>query len=780
MNVADLSNLLRGNPRTLHFIGIGGSGMSGLARLCIALGHRVTGSDLVANGVVARLRELGSLVHEGHRAENIGSADLVVYSSAVKRDNPELVEAARMHVPATRRAHLLSALMKGRTGVAISGMHGKTTTSSMIAHALRANDCQPSYCIGAHIPVLGGSAENGSGPHFVAEVDESDGTLIAFKPAFAIMTNIEEEHLDFFVDLQAIIDTFMQFAGSATHGIFYCADDKHATRVATALRKKDGPSIISYGFNPKADYRIANLQRSGFTSTFEIVHHDQRLGHISLAIPGEQNVVNACGAAAVALTLGLKFGQVAAALATFTGAARRFERKYEGDNILVIDDYAHHPTEIKATINAARGLGRQRVIAAFQPHRYTRTKFLKEQFATSFGNVDELFLADIYAASEPPIEGIDGRSLFKAIQSAGQHNVRFEADLKKLALRLYETVRPGDVVLTMGAGDIYKVALHLVAMLHDGPWKASAPMPEQEESIHEEFKRELSNKSVVTRNAPMAKLTTLRVGGNAQFYIEPANEADLGAALRICQRQSIPFFLIGRGSNLLIKDTGIRGAVIKLAAEEFVKIDIDGELVHCGAGARLKEVVNLCKQHELAGLEFLEGIPGSVGGALRMNAGAMGQWMFEVVQRVRFMDFSGNVQERPASEVHVEYRGCPLFRDHIALAATLKGVHSSKEQIANRLKAFAEKRWSSQPPQPSAGCIFKNPKEIPAGKLIDELGLKGTKVGKAKVSDVHGNFIVNEGGATASDVLKLIELVKTKALKERGIKLETEVIILGD
>jgi UDP-N-acetylmuramate--L-alanine ligase/UDP-N-acetylenolpyruvoylglucosamine reductase len=773
LNIADLSTFLHGAPRTLHLIGIGGSGMSGIARLCLALGHRVTGSDLVLNGEAARLRSLGITIYEGHSTGHLGNADLVIYSAAVKRDNPELVEAERLHVPTVRRAHALSALMRSKVGVAISGTHGKTTTSAMITHILRASGRQPTFCIGAHIPVLGGNAESGPGEQFVAEVDESDGTLGTFAPVYSVITNIEEEHLDYFADLHAILDSFRQLVANTRETVFFCADDKNAGRVLTRARR-----LVSYGFNPEAEYRVANLQRTGFTSTFDLIHRDQRLGRIQLAIPGEQNVVNACGAAAVGITLGVPFEQIATALAGFTGAARRFERKCDAHGILVIDDYAHHPTEIRATINAARGLGRQRVIAAFQPHRYTRTKFLREQFTTAFAGVDELYLTDIYAASEPPIEGIDGQSLFRAIQTAGQPHVHYEPNLDALAGRLHEAARPGDVVLVLGAGSICKAAEQLAGLLRQGIWNGGATMPD--EQILAEFKRELSAKAVVAHDEPMAKRTTLRVGGKAQFYLEPATESDLAAALRVCHRRSLPFLLIGRGSNLLIKDSGIRGAVIRLASGEFTKIEVDGELIHAGAGAKLKDIVHACKQHELAGLEFMEGIPGSLGGALRMNAGAMGQWTFEVVQRVRFMDFSGNVHEKPSSEVHFEYRGCPLFRDHIALGATLKGQRGSREEIANRLKAFAEKRWNSQPPQPSAGCIFKNPKEIPAGKLIDELGLKGTAVGKARVSEVHGNFIVNEGGASASDVLKLIALIQEKAQRERGIKLETEVIILGE
>jgi UDP-N-acetylenolpyruvoylglucosamine reductase len=272
----------------------------------------------------------------------------------------------------------------------------------------------------------------------------------------------------------------------------------------------------------------------------------------------------------------------------------------------------------------------------------------------------------------------------------------------------------------------------------------------------------------------------LRVGGKADLYVEPASEADLAEVLDFCARRKLPFTLLGRGSNLLIRDQGIRGVVICLSRPSFSRIETDGERVHCGAGAKLKAITLEARRHSLAGLEFLEGIPGTVGGALRMNAGAMGSWMFEVVERIRFMDYAGQVHERAAAEVTVEYRGCPLFKNHIALGAVLKGQRASPETIRQRMDAFSRKRWESQPAQSSAGCIFKNPPSIPAGRLIDELGLKGTRVGGAMVSDVHANFIVNDGTATAQDVLNLIEIIKQRARATRGIQLETEVEILGE
>ncbi len=290
----------------------------------------------------------------------------------------------------------------------------------------------------------------------------------------------------------------------------------------------------------------------------------------------------------------------------------------------------------------------------------------------------------------------------------------------------------------------------------------------------------LSPDSVLRRNEPLAGRTTLRVGGVAEIYVEPASEADLAVVLRFCAQRGLPHFVLGRGSNLLVRDGGIRGVVICLAQPAFGQVRVEGGRLVCGAGARLKTVATEARRAGLGGLEFLEGIPGSMGGALRMNAGAMGRWVFDVVETVRFMDAAGAVHECQGSELPVRYRGCAWFRDHLALGAVLRGEPATREQIAERTEAFNRRRWSSQPTAPSAGCIFKNPDAVPAGRLIDELGLKGTRVGGAVVSAEHANFIVNEGSATAADVLRLIALIQERARTRRGITLETEVEIVGE
>ena len=324
-----------------------------------------------------------------------------------------------------------------------------------------------------------------------------------------------------------------------------------------------------------------------------------------------------------------------------------------------------------------------------------------------------------------------------------------------------------------GAGDITKAAHELAAELREESVSSN-------EQLLAELTASLSPESIVRRDEPLAKRTTLRVGGKADLYAEPASEDDLSRLLKFCARHQLKFMLLGRGSNLLIKDGGIRGVVICLNHPNFSRLEITGDKLSCGAGVKLKAVSVEARRAGLAGLEFLEGIPGSLGGSMRMNAGAMGSWLFDVVEKIRFMDYAGVAHERVASEVNVEYRGCPLFKNHIALGAVLKGQPTAAETVAARMQQYSSKRWESQPKEPSAGCIFKNPKTIPAGKLIDELGLKGTRVGGAMVSDVHGNFIVNADNATASDVLSLIEVVKQRAKSARGIELETEVEILGE
>lgn len=752
---------------SIYLVGAGGCGVSGLGHLLLDLGFSVHGSDAAENEEIRQLRRRGAVIHIGHEAGQLRAANpiLVVYSPAVAR--------------------------------------GKTTTSALLAFALEQLGVPSSYAIGAFVPQLERHARlvrherDGNDTLFVAEADESDGTLRQFKPACALVLNVDAEHLDHFGGLDAICREFQQFVDNASELVVFCADD---ARVAEITRKHR--RAASYGFNRDADYRVEVAQnesigdvhaRSG--SCFSVWHHGRKLGEFTIRLFGEKNISNAAAAIALLHELGYAAEKIASAIAGFRGAARRQQELFANPMVRIYDDYGHHPSEIQATLRAFKSLPRGRLVVAFQPHRYTRTLHLMNDFAEAFADADKLFLTEVYAASEPEIAGANSAALAEAMRQRGRP-VEYVPRLSDLPAAVLQAIEPGDVVLFLGAGDITKVAHDVAASLKSGAGptgtnsqktamqtKSSPPMQPVAAPANDRFEQlrgAVSPSTLLRENEPLARRTTLRVGGNADFYCEPATEQDLGCLLQACAQWRLPFVVIGRGSNLLIRDGGIRGVVICLGNEAFSGVTITGEHLHCGAGAKLKAVSVEARRAGLAGLEFLEGIPGSLGGALRMNAGAMGAWIFDVVEQIRFMDFSGTVQERKASEVNVEYRGCPLFKSHIALGAVLHGTPAPREVIAERANTFNAKRWESQPAQPSAGCIFKNPTTVPAGKLIDELGLKGTRRGGAMISTVHGNFIVNEGNATARDVLELIAFVKETAKAKRGIDLETEVEILGD
>jgi UDP-N-acetylmuramate--alanine ligase len=756
---ARLDQLLKSGPQRIHLIGVCGSGMSGLARLLVAQGHQLSGSDLVPTADAHDYVPEGVRYFEGHAASNIDGVTLVVFSSAIAAENHERLAAGERGILCVRRAECLVVIAGTKKAYVVAGSHGKTTTSSMLTHVLRQADLNPSHYVGAQVPLLGANAAWTDGQPFVVEADESDGTLALFEPEASLILNIEEEHLDFYHDIEEIVQVFAALC-ERTHGpIVYCADDKNAMLLCSLTSQ-----AVGYGLSELADYRALDVRLSSFSSRFTVLQRGQLLGEVTLEIPGAQNVANALGVVALATELGVAWNQIVSALAEFRGASRRFEVKYRSNDYMVVDDYAHHPTEIKATLAAAKNSGWKRVLALFQPHRYSRTKALLGEFSGAFHDASQVFITEIYAASEAAMAGVTGEAVAEGVRASGHTQVRYESTLGRLRAAVNAVLEPGDLVITLGAGDIHRVAQHLAQGLS---WFA-------------ELSCQIKPDSILKRDEPLHKHTTMRIGGPAQLWFEPCDEEDLILGLRFAHDRGIPVTFIGRGSNLLIRDGGILGLCVHLGRPYFSRIEIAGQFVTVGAGARLKQIVADARKHDLGGFEFMEGIPGNLGGALRMNAGAMQGWTMEVVESVRSIDPLGHVHEVNKADMEIHYRSVPHFQTHIAVSAKLKGVPSSKEEINEKLKAYSSKRWTSQPAAPSAGCIFKNPGPIPAGKLIDELGLKNLSVGSARVSEVHGNFIVNDGGATADDVLQLIALIQSRARETRQIDLNTEVIVLGE
>ena len=449
-----------GKARHVHFVGIGGIGMSGIAEVLINLEFEVSGSDVERSAITDHLASLGATISEGHSADNVGGADIVVVSSAIGPENPEVRAAADAGIPLIPRSDMLGELMRIRTGIAIAGAHGKTTTTSLAAVVLQEAGLDPTVVVGGKVKSLDANAMLGRGQYIVAEVDESDGNFVRLMPSIAIITNIDAEHLDFYGGLEKIHEAFVTFAGRVPfHGVVICCvDDANVRAIMPLIDRK----IITYGFSQDAGVRGVVEKEDGKGSVFRLHAGGNDHGTIRLALPGRHNVLNAVGVCALALELDIDIDAVRRALERFEGVGRRFERRGEEAGILVIDDYAHHPTEIKAAVETARRGFDRRVVAVFQPHRFTRTRDMHENFDRCFHDADLVFITDIYGAGETPIPGITGDLIYRAVLKGGVRKAAYLPDRGDLLDALESAVADGDVVLTLGAGDIWKTGDELL------------------------------------------------------------------------------------------------------------------------------------------------------------------------------------------------------------------------------------------------------------------------------------------------------------------------------
>lgn len=454
-----------GNIEKIHFVGIGGIGMSGIAEVLLNLGYKVSGSDLRESDTTERLRSLGGQIFIGHAAENLTNVDVVVTSTAVQNDNPEVIEAKRHMVPVIPRAEMLAELMRMKYGIAIAGTHGKTTTTSMVATVLTHAGIDPTIVIGGKLNTLGSNAKLGQGQFLVAEADESDGSFLTLSPTIAVVTNIDADHLDFYTGgIEEIKDTFVSFINKVPfYGLaILCLEDRNITEIIPRIKKR----FMTYGLSSQSDLRATHVRLDGFQTSFTAHYKGYRLGDISFNMPGAHNVLNALACTAVALELDVPFDKIQEGFAQFGGVGRRFSVKGDKNGIMVVDDYGHHPAEIRATLSAARnGWPERRLVVAFQPHRYSRTKELFNEFVTCFYDADVLVLTDIYAASEQPIPGVTAERLADEIQRHGQRDVTYIADRNDLPDHLAGIVKEGDIVITLGAGNIWQAGETLVERL---------------------------------------------------------------------------------------------------------------------------------------------------------------------------------------------------------------------------------------------------------------------------------------------------------------------------
>lgn len=447
-----------GNYKRIHFIGIGGSGMSAIAKILLEMGYEVSGSDIKYSEILNKLQNQGAKVFIGHNSENVIGAELVVVSSAIPTNNPEYIEAIKQNIPILHRADILSILMNHKKGIAISGAHGKTTTTSMISLMLDKNGYQPTVLIGGELNDIGGNAVLGSGEYLVAEADESDGSFLKLNPFIAVVTNIENDHLDYYKNMDNMKKAFVKFIENIKDDgfAFLCIDNENVRDIIPNIKKK----IFTYGIKYNADYMPKDIVLKGISSIFAVYYKEKFLGDIELNVPGIHNVYNATAAVGIGHQLGIDIKDIASALKNFRGVQRRFQNIGEVNGVKIFDDYAHHPTEIKVVLKTARLLNPRKIYAIFQPHRYTRTKLLAEEFGTAFFDADEVIVTKLYSAGEEPIPNVSSELIVSALNKNNVNVKYIEKKEEVVDYLLYKLV-PGDLVITIGAGDINKVSHEL-------------------------------------------------------------------------------------------------------------------------------------------------------------------------------------------------------------------------------------------------------------------------------------------------------------------------------
>ncbi len=758
---------------SIHCVGVAGMGVGPLAIYLVCRGFVVSGEDDAMTDVMrVQLERAG--VHLTATGDLPADCGLVVYSSAIAPTHPAVVAAKARGLPMVRRGELLAEVTRDQKLVAVCGSHGKTTTSAMLATALVRAGFPSGYVLGG---LIGDDAfppaAAGSNGWVIAEIDESDGTIGRFSPEITLAVNLDWDHPDHYRQLSDLEAAFAALFSRTRSTVLVNATCALSRRIAT--QTTGGASVVTFG--PGADYAGTVLKEdaSGLQLTlggkFSIVRADVRAA-------GEFNAFNATAALAAAQLMGVRLAPDL--LAGYAGVRRRQSLLHADAAITVVEDYAHHPAEIRALLASLRRRVSPggRLVVVFQPHRFSRTRQFLGDFADVLTTADSVHLLDVYGAGEAPMPGGTSGDLADAVRRlAPAKALSYQAVNVKAALTALDAdVRTGDLVAVVGAGDIDQAARQWLAVRKQTLMKTM-----DWDGLAEAWRGAVSAATKVKREESLAEKTTMRVGGAARIYAEPASLPDLQALLRAAAQAGVPVQVLGRGSNLLVPDAGVDGLVLSLrqAAWETFEPLPDGR-VRVGAGLRLKNLCGLAIKAGLVGFEFLEGIPGNVGGALRMNAGAMGGWMFDVVAEVTLITYAGEVKTLRKEEMHVDYRHCAELHDAIALGAILRpAAQAEAEAISRQVDAYREKRQKSQPREPSAGCIFKNPPGDSAGRLIDQSGLKGERVGDAEVSSVHANFIVNRGHATSADVIALVRKVRARVEQAKGVKLEPEVLLYG-
>jgi len=753
----------------VHMVGACGIGMAGVSYLLKQRGFTVSGCDAGLNRQAEWLKGSGIPIDcpqsAGHLDETV---DWVVMTPAVAMDCPEIVRARELGIPVSRRGEVLPALLGEGESVAVAGTHGKTTTATLIAQLLKAAGRDPSWCIGGESAPLGAVAGTGKDAVTVVEADESDGTLALYHPEIAVVTNIEYDHMEHFESEEDFNACFTAFIHQTRRRVLYCADDERATRQCAAL-----PHAVGYGFGEEAGLR-GELREVSAGSELCIQRDGVELGTVTVPIPGRHNAANALAAVGVCLELGLTFDSIGEAISAISLPRRRFEVVAQSGGVTVVSDYAHHPSEIAALIQTARREHTGRLLAVFQPHRYSRTKALGGDFPAAFDGVDQLVLAPVYPASEPPLTGGRACDLYVQFVAQGCDSPRLATSLEQAWAYLRRELREGDMLLVIGAGDVEQIGMW--AGEETGNRSQESGGREQESGVGE-LKLRLSDSSRLSEDEPLGKKTTYGVGGTADIWVEVGCVEDLAEILSWRHAQGVPFRVLGAGSNVLVSDLGVRGVVVRLTGDVFRSIRHESGEVVAGGAVPLVRLLDWAETESLTGVEFLEGVPGGVGGIVRMNGGAYGHEVAERLSWIRGLNPDGSECTLHASALEWGYRGCEALAEVVIVEVGLLLDPGCQGEIAAARRRIAGKRaWMRG--LRCSGSVFRNPPGQYAGRIIENLGLKGRRIGGAHVYGRHGNFIVADRDATASDVLALIQQVQAAVYDETGIELVREVIFL--
>ncbi len=728
----------------IHLIGIGGSGMLPLAIILKQDGYVVSGEDdklcHKARDILDRHEiDISSL----RSLQSSDSIKTVVRSSAIGDQHPSVIEATKRGCRILARGEQLAEFVNDKRVIAIAGSHGKTSTCGILVDLLESLGVYPCYLIGGLFSDAKDPGRWNESEWAVIEIDESDGTIEAFAPDVTIILNVDHDHHAYYSRYEDYLASFQRLLSRT----------KYKTVLTGELRELLGS---------KVDAKKIVWADEGNLPEIE----SDQIGAYS-----RQNQRSALAALAA-----LEFPFPGSFRMEFTPIDRRQAILYASTEVLVFEDYAHHPVEVRAFREGLKEAYPGKTVVIFQPHRYSRTFTLKSELADELSTFDYVYLIDVYSASESMIEGGTGRDLFKCLFDRTKY-CQYVDNREELLNTLSEEVRDGEKIniVFLGAGETNILANEFAENLKAGDLRWGG--------FFEALGPVASPSTVLRRNEPLRKKTTLRVGGAAEMYLEPGSEKELLAALKYCSENRIRAFPLGRGSNLIVPEDGVKGLVIRLTGPNWKGFQrIDDKSIRVGAGLRIKELCSLACRHGLEGFEFLEGIPGSVGGSLRMNAGAMGGWIFDLVSSVRFVKLDGSIVDAKAEDLKVGYRHCRELENSIAIEVVMQSKASGHKEADLRLAidVYQSKRKESQPREPSAGCIFKNPEGDSAGRLIEDLGLKGTAIGGAEISQVHGNFIINRGGASSEDVIELVNLVRREAKEKRRVVLEPEAILYGN